>query len=329
MVRQNYNNDWVFALTGWLRDAVEKHYRNDLYRWPVLQTFDAQVYQATKEARLFILRDKGATGAMPTISSGASAAEWPDRIEKIAGNPFDFSRLPGLLEKVYEDFDLRQQDVAVLLPELEGQSADDEWDKLWTPEMKFALDVQLSYALNRQLHYVRGFDRVGKFLLPPGYEFLSRECERFFGDHPRYDRNVFLMTRFDPGSKFLVALDQELRRVLRQHDFNPVRADDKMYMPDRNLWNNVCVYMLCSSRGIAILEDRVADEFNPNVAIEYGFMRALNRPALLLADTAFRNLRADVIGTLHETFDLIDIEGTVQPAVERWLSDLASSPQPG
>jgi nucleoside 2-deoxyribosyltransferase len=77
----------------------------------------------------------------------------------------------------------------------------------------------------------------------------------------------------------------------------------------------------CCARGIAVLEDRAANEFNPNVAIEYGFMRALNKPALLLADVAFRNLRADIVGTLRETFDLTDIENTVPSAIERWLKD--------
>ena len=93
-------------------------------------------------------------------------------------------------------------------------------------------------------------------------------------------------------------------------------------MPDRNLWNNVCVYMLGCSRGIAILEDRVMNEFNPNVALEYGFMRALNKPCLLLADTGFHNLRADIIGTLRETFDITDIPGTVRRPVEKWLREL-------
>ena len=162
---------------------------------------------------------------------------------------------------------------------------------------------------------------MGNFFIPPGYVFLSRECERFFVDHPGYDKNVFVMARFDSTSKFSLTLDQEVRKVLRQRGFDPVRADDKVYMPDRNLWNNVCVYMLCCGRGVAILEDRVADEFNPNVALEYGFMRALNKPALLLTDRAFRNLRADIIGTLRETFDLTDIEATVPAAIERWLRD--------
>ncbi|WP_433117248.1 hypothetical protein [Micromonospora sp. CA-246542] len=321
MVRQHYNADWAFAITHWIREAVERHYRSDLHRWPVIQAFDAEVYQARPDARLFILKDKSATGATPTISSSTDAKEWPRHIPEIQSDPFGPAALLGVADRLHKAFALRQQDVALLMPELKGHSTDEEWDML-TPDMKYAINLQIAHTVERQLHYIRGFDRVGEFLLPPGYEFLSRECERFFNDHPRYDRNVFLMTRFDAGSGFLVTLDQELRRVLRHYDFDPVRADDKMYMPDRNLWNNVCVYMLCSQRGVAVLEDRAADEFNPNVAIEYGFMRGLNKPTLLLADKGFRNLRADVIGTLRETFDLLNIEGTVQPAIERWISDL-------
>jgi len=130
------------------------------------------------------------------------------------------------------------------------------------------------------------------------------------------------MTRFVSGNKLLEELDQELRSVLKSYGLDPVRADDKMYMRDRNLWNNVCVYMICCKYGIAILEDRVADEFNPNVALEYGFMRALNKPTLLLADVGFRNLRADIIGTLREHFDITDIKGTIKKPIEKWLKEL-------
>ena len=80
--------------------------------------------------------------------------------------------------------------------------------------------------------------------------------------------------------------------------------------------------MLCCKYGVAILEDRIANEFNPNVAIEYGFMRALNKPALLLADVGFHNLRADIIGTLRETFDITDIPGTIGAPIEKWLNEI-------
>jgi hypothetical protein len=158
--------------------------------------------------------------------------------------------------------------------------------------------------------------------LPAGYEELQPECDRFLGDHPDYEHNVFIMTRFDGSNRLLKQLDQELRRTLCLHGLNALRADDKMYPMDRQLWKNVCIYMLCCKYGIAVLEDRVRDEFNPNVALEYGFMRALNKPALLLKDVGFRNLRADIIGTLNAEFDITDITATLTPAVEQWIRDL-------
>jgi hypothetical protein len=158
--------------------------------------------------------------------------------------------------------------------------------------------------------------------LPEGYAELKPDCDRFLSDHPDYERNVFIMTRFDPGNRLLEQLDQELRRTLCRHGLNALRADDRMYPTDRQLWKNVCIYMLCCDYGVAVLEDRGKDEFNPNVSLEYGFMRALNKPALLLKDVGFRNLRADIIGTLTAVFDITDITGTLAPAVEQWIGDL-------
>jgi hypothetical protein len=165
--------------------------------------------------------------------------------------------------------------------------------------------------------------------LPEAYRELAPECGRFLADHPDYDRNVFIMTRFVPGNRLLVQLDEELRRTLCRNGLDGLRADDRMYPHDRQLWKNVCVYMLSCKYGIAVLEDRVKDEFNPNVALEYGFMRALGKPVLLLKDEGFRNLRADIIGTLHESFDLLDIPGTMGPPITRWVHDLGIALRPG
>lgn len=162
----------------------------------------------------------------------------------------------------------------------------------------------------------------GKFALPRGYAYLRAECERFFADHAQYDRNVFIMTRFDEGDRLLRQLDEQLRKALCRHGLIGLRADDKMYPSDDQLWKNVCVYMLCCKYGVAVLEDRAKDEFNPNVALEYGFMRALDKRALLLTDRGFRNLRADIVGTLREEFDITDLAGTLAAPIERWIRSL-------
>ncbi|MEU4246139.1 hypothetical protein AB0F15_01865 [Amycolatopsis sp. NPDC026612] len=321
MVRSHFNFDWSAAIQGWLQKNVEQSYRSDMHRWPTLLSFDATIYRCGPNARLFVVRDKPSASAIPSISGGNETIAWPNSLPNVI-NPFEETVLPDLLERVYAHFELRQQDFAIIIPDSEHSTIEEDF-RSWTIEQEKAARWQLEFAMKRQLLYVRGFDQVGGgFFLPPGYEFLAKDCERFFQDHPRYEKNVFVMTRFVPGDKLLVALDVELRRVLRENDLDPVRADDKMYLSDRNLWNNVCVYMLCCSKGIAILEDRLVDEFNPNVALEYGFMRALNKPTMLLADVGFRNLRADVIGTLRETFDITDIKETIESPVSRWLREL-------
>jgi hypothetical protein len=54
--------------------------------------------------------------------------------------------------------------------------------------------------------------------------------------------------------------------------------------------------------GIAVPEDILVAEFNPNVALEYGFMRALGKPTLLLKEQRMLP-RADILGTLWGQFD--------------------------
>jgi hypothetical protein len=164
-------------------------------------------------------------------------------------------------------------------------------------------------------------DMPDNFTLPDGYEYLWKDCESFFKDHPHYDRNVFIMTSFD-GHHLLAQLDNELRRALHQHRLVGVRADDRIYPSDSQLWRNVCVYMLCCKYGVAILEDHSRDEFNPNVALEIGFMRALDKRTLLLADRRFSKLRADISGTVRFEFDITNQAGTLAEPIERWIRSL-------
>jgi hypothetical protein len=165
--------------------------------------------------------------------------------------------------------------------------------------------------------------------LPAGYRELAPDCRKFMQDHPDYERNVFIMTRFVPENRLLGELDEELRRALCRRGLNGVRADDRVYPVDQQLWKNVCVYMLCCAGGVAILEDRVRDEFNPNVALEYGFMRALDKPTLLLKDVGFRNLRADILGTLHGEFDITDVARTLPGPIDQWVRDRGLALEPG
>jgi nucleoside 2-deoxyribosyltransferase len=85
--------------------------------------------------------------------------------------------------------------------------------------------------------------------------------------------------------------------------------------------------MLCCKYGVAVLEDIIADEFNPNVALEYGFMRALGKPTLLLKERRFKP-RADILGTVWNEFDVLDVRQSVPKALGKWLHDIGHHPPP-
>jgi hypothetical protein len=169
--------------------------------------------------------------------------------------------------------------------------------------------------------------------LPNGYEHLASSVLRFREDGP-YDESVFVMMKFpDPNvmeakqCKLLRDIWEVLVQVLSAYDLKARRADKKTYHDQ--LWENICVYMLGSRYGIAILEDRVAEELNPNVALEYGFMKSLNRGVALFRDVNFKHDRADLTGKLAKSFE-IDNSGelmkeTLAKAVQDWLLDIGVS----
>lgn len=316
VVRDNYTADWVFALKNSIEKVVEQNFPLELHTWPILKAFNFEAFIWTDRWLILVLKDK----ISGVIAGPGNPEVFIDSNAPASPNCHNIIEWQKYLTSKYE---LRPQDACIIIPIYDCGKNDvkEDW-KSWSEAEKNLWHRQIEMIVNNHFYYRRGINSLDGFYIPPGYQFLREEVAHFLNDNPCYDKNIFIMTRFVPGNKLLEALDRELRKVLKANGLNPLRADDKMYMRDRNLWNNVCIYMIGCENGIAILEDRIANEFNPNVALEYGFMRALNKPTLLLADIGFRNLRADIIGTLRETFDITDIENTIKLPVEKWIGEL-------
>jgi hypothetical protein len=318
-MRDHYQVDWAFAVRNSIEKVVQENFPQDAHLWPILKAFNFESFLLNDDWIVIELKDK--ISGIPAGGSGRSPKIELD--ENAPGQNPTIQNIEGWLDYLGAKLSIRSQDIVLIIPYKDnGQNVEDDWAH-FTEEEKQLWHKEIEINVTRHFYYMKGFDMKSDFFLPPGYQFLADDCKRFFDDHPDYNKNVFIMTRFVPGNRLLEELDLEVRRVLRSNGLNPLRADDKMYLRDRNLWNNVCVYMTCCKYGIAILEDRIANEFNPNVAIEYGFMRALNKPVLLLADTGFRNLRADIIGTLREQFDITDIKGSIDKPIITWLIELS------
>ena len=171
-------------------------------------------------------------------------------------------------------------------------------------------------------------DVTGTLLLP-GYEHLANALRHFHEDTP-YEKSVFVMMKYPV--KELSEVHQQLLNdiwrvvsdTLAQRGLKARRADQRTYHDQ--LWENVCVYMFGSKYGLAVLEDRAADELNPNVTLEYGFMKALNRMVGLLRVEDFAHDRADLIGKLSRSF-AIDAndrlnELSLKSAIQDWLAGM-------
>jgi len=73
--------------------------------------------------------------------------------------------------------------------------------------------------------------------------------------------------------------------------------------------------------GIAVFDRIEADDFNPNVALEVGYMLALNKSVCLLKDRTLKALHADLVGRLYRHFDPQNILNTIPTELSKWMSD--------
>ena len=151
----------------------------------------------------------------------------------------------------------------------------------------------------------------------PGYEGLQPFLDAFSVDHPEFEQNAFIAMRFRPGRQFLEIHDA-VKSGLSKYGLKGLRSDDKTYPPDSDLWNNVCVYMMGCRFGVCVFEEIDEREFNPNVPLEYGFMRAMNRQVLLLKDIRMPKMPSDMTGKLYRNFDTYDITLTIHEQISQW-----------
>ena len=129
---------------------------------------------------------------------------------------------------------------------------------------------------------------------------------------------VFVIMSFDEA---LYPIYQAIEKTLRKHGLVAIRADGKEFSDD--LWGNVSTYLNCSCAAIAVFNkfDSEKDIYNPNVALETGYMMALGRKICYLKDNRLKQLPSDIISKLYKTYDVDNIDDTVSQQIESWIMD--------
>jgi hypothetical protein len=147
---------------------------------------------------------------------------------------------------------------------------------------------------------------------------LIESIKKFKADHPDSKRTAFIMMRFGT-TKAHSEIVQSIRAELQKLGVKALRADDKDYHDD--LFWNILTYVYGCGFGVAVFERIEQEEFNPNIALEVGYMMALRKPVLLLKDKTLKNLNTDLIGKLYKTFDPQSISESIAPQLQRWMKD--------
>jgi hypothetical protein len=167
--------------------------------------------------------------------------------------------------------------------------------------------------------HLRRSAAVHGVVVPAGYEHLHPHVRRFCDNSP-FEQNVFVMMKFPDRTSMKgshVRLLNDIWEIVRaeaaRYGLTAHRADQRSYHDQ--LWENICVHIIGSKYGIAILEDEVASELNPNVTLEYGFMKALDHPVALLRSSTFQHGRADLSSKLVKEFDIL--AGALRPTTLR------------
>jgi hypothetical protein len=132
------------------------------------------------------------------------------------------------------------------------------------------------------------------------------------------EKRVFIMTKYPDGKN--PALDQQLQAVIdavrnavKARGYHPQLATDDKLHP--NLWENIEIQMLGCGRGLAIVEDRFNTKLNSNVAMEWGWMRAMNKPVTYLVEQGIEQAPADVAGLIKSRFKWDDPLGSIPALV--------------
>jgi hypothetical protein len=141
---------------------------------------------------------------------------------------------------------------------------------------------------------------------------------RFQRDHPDPSKVAFIMMQYD-DSRARSGIVRAIRDGFEAHGITALRADDKFYHED--LFPNVMTYMHGCSIGIALFERIQANDFNPNVSLEVGYMLALRKDLCFLKDKTLARLNSDLIGKLYNDFDTYDPQTGIPPQIEKWLKD--------
>jgi hypothetical protein len=136
------------------------------------------------------------------------------------------------------------------------------------------------------------------------------------------DKNVFVIMRYGPEKPF-GEIESTIKNTLLLYGLKATLARDVAL--HEQLWDNVRLCMDHCCYAVVVFERILQPDYNPNVALELGYMLAKHIPCLILKEVSMPILQTDIIGRLYTPFASHNVKETVAPAIEAWLRTLGHS----
>ena len=206
-------------------------------------------------------------------------------------------------------------------------------------------EYRSGYLSVRELAPVKSFlENLKKCVLFSGYSSVdsakfvdvSKASQKLLEEYS-YDNNVFIMTPYRDDSSYKLMI-RVIIDELKKCEFEGWIASDKDVHED--LWADTQAFMLACKYGIAVFTEEQESNstqptkkqrgdskqskkkvYNPNVAIELGFMLSRGKEVLILKDKNLDTLPTDMMGKLYGNFDLEHTEETLPPIIKKWFDE--------
>ena len=138
--------------------------------------------------------------------------------------------------------------------------------------------------------------------------------------YEKYGHNAIFVIM--PFREELNKVYEIIKDIFASKGYSAIRADEKEFTND--LWENVRVYLECCNVAVAVFDKNDQDNFNPNVAIEVGYMLSKGNKVCLLKDKKLPKLPSDLISKMYKEYDSDDVEGTLPEQLGLWIRDYLS-----
>jgi hypothetical protein len=136
------------------------------------------------------------------------------------------------------------------------------------------------------------------------------------------NRIGFTMMRFNehPRLKYIYTI---VKQIFKDCGVEITRSDE--YQADSEISVNIKTHLRGCDFGIAIFDGINNDAHNPNMAIEIGYLLALEKKICILKDSNISLLPADIGNLVYFTYDShssdLDIKEALYPKIKQWLKD--------